>query len=445
MKAAWELKKVRAFAGLAIMTGTLGFTALTGSGGVAQADPLTNNGSVTTTALVNVGADVTQDLFDAYAGASQPGTATTQFFTPISAGAAANNITIQSFDASPQGGTTTAPGSITTVVGGPTFDRPNSSTAGIQALQDSLNFSTLGGFENSSGSATNTQVDVQGQIAFARSARALKTTSGDGPTDLTGIPYARDGLGVLYYDGAGDGAVKSLTYADLKSLYTSSSGHITIPSTSDTLYAFLTISGSTPRSNLETVLGVTDSAANTAALATGTGDNNITQNSGNAFYSAVQTLEAAHPNSDVVIPISAGSWEGQADGTGFDRSNLARGAGVDLVDITNQAGTDIGKPYTGTAPGATPVAGSETPSTTYYEDLSDSTASFPTWGYDIYTIVPTAALAGFGGNAAIKSLFDGSTSVLCSSAAQTIAHEFGFDSLTSSEGTCGSTTNTGNS
>jgi hypothetical protein len=445
MKATWGLGKVRALAVLAISAGTLGFTVVSGSGGTAQADPLTNNGSVTTTALVNVGADVTQDLFDAYAGASQPGTATTQFFTPLSAGASANNITIQSFDASPQGGTTTAPGSITTVVGGPTFDRPNSSTAGIQALQDSINFSTLGGFENSSGSATNTPVDVQGQISFARSARALKTTSGDGPTDLTGLPYARDGLGILYYDGAGDGAVKNLTYGDLKSLYTSSSGEITIPSTSDTLYGFITIAGSTPRSNLETVLGVTDAAANTAALATGTGDNNITQNSGNAFYAAVQTLEAAHPNSDVVIPISAGSWEGQANGEGFDRSNLARGAGVDLVDITNQAGTDIGKPYTGTAPGATPVAGSETPSTLYYQDLSDSTASDPTWGYDLYTIVPTADLGSFGGNAAIKSLFDGSTSVLCSSAAQTIAHEFGFDSLTGSEGTCGSTTNTGNS
>jgi hypothetical protein len=147
----------------------------------------------------------------------------------------------------------------------------------------------------------------------------------------------------------------------------------------------------------------------------------------------------------VVIPISAGSWEGQANGEGFDRSNLARGAGVDLVDITNQDNVDIGKPYTGTPPGATPVLGAETPSTLYYQDASDTTGSFPTWGYDIYTIVPTSDLSGFGSNAAIISLFDGSGSVLCSTGAQQTAHLFGFDSLTGAEGTCGSTTNVGNS
>lgn len=465
MKAVSEQRKVRLLAGLAVATGTLGVTTLFGVGGVggvAGADPLTNNGSPTTTALVGVGADVTQDLFDAYAGASQPGTATTQFFTPLTAGASANNITIQSFDASPQGGTTTAPGSITTVVGGPTFDRPNSSTAGIAALQDSINYGTLGGFENSSGSATGTQVDVQGQIAFARSARAVKVTSGDGASDLTGIPYARDGLGILYYDGVGDGAVENLSWSDLQQLYTSATGTITIPGTSDTLYGFLPISGSTPRSNLETVLGgISDATASAAALASGitTGNgyaiaaNNVTQNSGNSFFSAAQELESLHPGSDVVIPISSGSWIGQADGTGFDRSNLARGAGtigsgapvVNLVDITDKAGTNIGLPYTGTAPGATPVAGAEVPNTTYYQDQPDITASDPNWGYNLYTVVPTSDLAGFGGNAAIKALFDGSGSVLCSSGAQTIAHEFGFDTLTAAEGTCGSTSNVGNS
>jgi len=60
-------------------------------------------------------------------------------------------------------------------------------------------------------------------------------------------------------------------------------------------------------------------------------------------------------------------------------------------------------------------------------------------------VVPTSKLSGFTADAALESLFAGSSSALCSSTAQATVHTFGFDSLTSSEGTCGSTTTTGNS
>ena len=69
---------------------------------------------------------------------------TTNFYTPIHSSAATNNKTIESFDANPPGGTTLNPGCITTKSVGPSFDRPNSTTAGIAALLDAVNGIGLG-------------------------------------------------------------------------------------------------------------------------------------------------------------------------------------------------------------------------------------------------------------------------------------------------------------
>jgi hypothetical protein len=398
---------------VAVTSGTLGLAGLIVTTGSAQADP------ASTTAFVGVGADVTQDLFAAYTGASPaPGysSATTTFYTPLHSSAATNNYTIASFDASPFGGTTTSPGCITTKTGGPSFDRPSSTTAGVAALLDSV---TNTGWENSSGSCTNASVSVTGQIDFARAARGPK---GSGTT-LTWIPYARDGLGILYYDH-GDGNLASLTTAELANLYSQPTGQATI--NGDTVDACLPISGSTPRSNLEAAIGVSDATAQTAAAAVGCA--NITQNSGNAFWTFASGLAGSPNQVDAVIPISAGSWESQANGVAVDRSASARTNGVDLASITDGSSV-LGQPYTGTAP-------SEAPNTTYYQSTK--------YGYNLYTVVPTSDVSGFFVNAAIESLFSGSSSAICSSAAQTTAHTFGFDSLTAGEGTCGSITTEGN-
>jgi len=402
----------RVAAALGLASGTIGLAALIVAGsGPAGADP------ASTTAFVGVGADVTQDLWAAYTGASPaPGysTAATTFYTPLHSSAATDDYTVASFDAQPFGGTTTSPGCITTKTGGPSFDRPSSTTAGVAALLDSVNNV---GFENTSGSCTNATVSVTGQIDFARAARGPK---GSGTT-LTWIPYARDGLGVLYYDHGGS-TISSLTTAQLASLYSSSTGQATIDGV--TVDACLPIAGSTPRSNLESAIGVSDATAQTAASAVGCSA--ITQNSGNSFYSFASALPSG---TDAVIPISSGSWESQANAVAADRSNLARAGGVNLASITDGA-TVLGQPYTGTAP-------NEVPNTTYYQNTK--------YGYNLYTVVPTADVSGFFANAAIENLFVGTSSTLCSSAAQTTAHTFGFDSLTASEGTCGSTTTEGNS
>jgi len=88
----------------------------------------------------------------------------------------------------------------------------------------------------------------------------------------------------------------------------------------------------------------------------------------------------------------------------------------------------FGLPYTGTAP-------NEVPNTTYYQS---------SYGYNVFTVLPTSSISGSFADQALQSLFVGSSSALCSSANQATVHTFGFDSLTGSEGTCGSTTLTGN-
>ena len=389
---------------IALASGTAGLATLVSITSNAQADPSF------VSAYAGVGADVTQDVYAGLSGASPaPPSPVVNWNTPLHSSGATNNRTIDSFDANPLGGTTSNPGCVTTKLGGPSFDRPNSTTAGLAAL---LAAQTGSGFLNSSASCTGTAVNTVGQIDFARAARGPKTSG----TTLTFIPFARDGLGVVYFDHS-TGHIASLTTAQLTALYSSSTGTSTIGG--DTVFACLTISGSTPRSNLEAAIGVSDSTANTAANAAGC--NNLIQNSANSFYSFASGLSLG---SDAVVPISSGSWISQANGLAVDRSNLARAGGADLAAIDS-----LGKPYSGSAP-------SELPNTTYYQSAQ--------YGYNVYTVVPTSKLSGFTQDAALESLFVGSGSSLCSSLEQGIVNNFGFDSLTGTEGTCGSTTQTGN-
>ena len=406
MKFFLRTRSIGIVAALAVASGTAGLASLTAlSGPSAQADPLS------TTAEVGVGADVTQDLYDGLSGASAPNSTATNFFLPLHADNANDNTTIQSFDAFPQGGSTLNPGCITTKTGGPAFDRPNSSTAGIAALNAEISGS---GFENVSASCTNATVNVTGQIDFARSARGPKSTG----TTLTFVPFGRDAVAYLYYDH-GDNKLSTLTTAQLKGLY---GGTITTIS-GDTVKPCLTITGSTPRSNLEAAIGVSDATAEATAKAAGC--DQIQQNSGNAFWTFAKTLTS----DDAVLPISSGDWIAQNNGTAVDESATARANGVTVGSVTDGT-TVLGLPYTGSG---TSLA----PNTTYYQSTS--------YGYNLYTVLPTDVLSGFNEDTSLVDLFTTSSAVMCQTTAQGIVHQFGFDSLTSAEGTCGSTTTTGNS
>jgi hypothetical protein len=412
MKFFLRTRSIRIVAALAVASGTAGLASLTAlSGPSAQADPVSTN------AEVGVGADVLQDVFEGLSGAAAPNTTSTQFFLPIHSGGGSDNTTIESFDAFPSGGSTLTPGCITTKTGGPAFDRPNSTTNGITALSDEVN--GVGWEDTSNTSCTNALVSLTGQIDFARAARGPKS----GGTTLTFAPFARDAVAYLYFDH-GDGALNSLTTAQLKSLY---SGGITTIS-GDTVKPCLTITGSAPRSNLETAIGDSDSVAQPIAHAAGC--DQIQQNSGNAFYSFASTLPSG---TDAILPISAGDWIGQANGVAVDESATARANGITVGAVTDGA-TNLGLPTTGTAPNLAA-------NTTYYQDTS--------YGYNVYTVLPTDVLSGFGEDAALVSLFTNTSTLpansaaICQTTEQGIIHQFGFDSLTSAEGSCGSTTTKG--
>jgi len=191
------------------------------------------------------------------------------------------------------------------------------------------------------------------------------------------------------------------------------------------VYGCLPFSGTTPRSNLEKALGLSSSTTGYS------GCNNLVQNSGNSFSSFANGLGT---NDDAVVPISVGSWIGQANGLAVDRiSDVLGNSDYGLASI-NDNGTVLGQPTTGTAPHLAS-------NTTYYQD-QDGTSGGGYWGYDLYTVVPTSDVSGRYTNAIIESLFAGTSSVLCSTAAQTEVNDFGFDSLQSDETgsyTCGDT------
>ena len=159
---------------------------------------------------------MTQDVYDAFSGASAPDSSTTHFFIPSQSLPADDNTTIESFDAFPQGGSTLNPGCITTKTGGPSFDRPNSSTDGIAALTDEVNGTR---WENSSASCTGATVSVTGQINFARAARGPKKQAPSSPLR----PFARDA--VAYITTTTAIGLNSLTTAQLKSLYSGTHHH----------------------------------------------------------------------------------------------------------------------------------------------------------------------------------------------------------------------------
>jgi hypothetical protein len=414
MKSFLRTRSIRIVAALAVASGTAGLASLTVlSGPTAQADPLS------TTAEIGVGADVTQDVYAGLSGAGAPNTTTTRFFTPLHATATNHSTTIESFDAFPSGGSTLNPGCITTKTGGPSFDRPNSTTAGIAALNAAISGS---GYENASGSCTNALVSTTGQINFARAARGPKTTG----NTLTFVPFARDAVAYAFFHKTANASLETLTTAQLKSLY---SGTLTTIGGA-TIKPCLTITGSAPRSNLESAIGVTDTTAEATAKAAGC--DQIQQNSGNAFNTFAKTLASG---TDAIVPISAGDWIGQADGFAVDESGAARTAGVDLGSVTDGS-TALGKPYTGS--GSSLAA-----STTYFQSTS--------YGYNLNTVIPTSDLSGFNADLSLVDLFvntatsPSNNAAICQPAEQTIVKDFGFDSLTAAEGSCGSKTTTGNS
>lgn len=402
--------------------------------GAAQADP------TFVAAKVGVGSDTIQDIIDAYAGAEPFTGPNEKLTTPLLD--TVNNAMLASFDAVPFGGSPSAPGCITTRLGGPSLDRPNGSSNGVQALRASSGSgSNAAGptfWQASSGSCTGAAVNVSGDIDFARSSRGPNTTG----TNLTFIPFARDGLTYALFQAASDtNNIGALTTAQLASIYnsTAAGGGATIGT--ETVKGCLPQSGSGTRSFWEGAIGVADSAADAEATASACNGTtaNIEENNANSFYNFAHTNAVANSVA-FIIPFSAGSWIAQANGVSTDNSANGRSPASGPAVVLGDPNGTAGGPTTGTAPNLAPNAA-------YYQDA--------TFGRDLFVVTPTNKISGLSRDKGLTALVAGSTSQICGTAAQNTAHSFGFDSLNSSDSTktaagatvfllCGDTTDQAN-
>jgi hypothetical protein len=380
-----------------------------------------------TSAYTGVGSDTIQDVMNAFGGASPypGGSATSTYYIPLHSSAASGSKSVSSFDAIPQGGTASAPGCITTKLGGPSFDRPNGSGNGIAALSHAVDPNAANNtWEASTASCTGALVNVAGQIDFARSSRGPNNTTTNA---LTYIPFSRDGVSYAYIQH-GTHDISQLTTAQLTSLYNGGSGTISVGG--DTVRACLDQTGSGTVAFFLGAIGVTVANAQTAATNSGCfSGTGLEENGGDAFLTKANSINMTD---DYVVMFSAGSWIAQANGTALDRSSSARGAGVDLGNPDSIGGAGA-KPYTGTP-------GTEAPNPTYYNFSSGTTVG--TYGRNLYIVVPTAKI-GITGDAGLKSLFVGGSAAICAAGAQSTASSFGFLSLNGVVGTCGATTLTG--
>lgn len=370
------------------MTATLGTTFV---GGSAQADPKQ------LTAAVGVGSDTTQDVMNAMTGFTNGVN-----YTPIQSSSASGYRQVISFDAVPPAGVADA--CITPKVGGPTFARPNGSGAGKNALSRAQDGTKYGN------AACGGVQDVSGLVDFARSSAG--PTTGDVGTDLTYVPFGRDGVSFAYYRAAGS-PVTSLTRAQLTTLFTT--GATTIGGVRILPCGIQTSSGTYKFWN--TVTTATTTQENTATtecnnlLGVGT---RAEENDGTALKARGDAAEAATAGTEVIIGFSAGSF--------IAKSNLvapgAPPATVGIGSIDDGAGV-ITSPVTGAAPNLAP-------NSTFYASTI--------YGRNVYNIFPTAVIASAIGNSDLKTLFVGSTSAMCTNGA-TIA-KFGFQTIS----TCGDTT-----
>jgi hypothetical protein len=421
MKRLW-LTKLGRVAGLVAFASTALFVV---DGGVATvpagADP------AFTTSYVGVGSDTIQDVMNALGGASPypGGTAASTYYIPIHSSAATGSKSISSFDAIPQGGSASAPGCVTSKLGGPSFDRPNGSGNGIAALSHAVDPNPANNtWQAPTASCTGALVNVAGQIDFARSSRGPNNTTTNA---LTYIPFSRDGVSYAYIKH-GTQDITQLTTAQLTALYNGGSGTINVGG--DTVRACLAQTGSGTVSFFLGAIGVSVANAQTAATNSGCFTApGLEENGADSFLTKANSINVTD---DYVIMFSAGSWISQANGVALDRSAAGRAGGVDLGNPDSIGGVGA-KPYTGTAP-------NELPNPTFYNFTSGTTVG--TYGRNLYVVVPTNKI-GITGDAGLKSLFVGGSAAICAAGAQTTINTFGFLSLNGVVGTCGATTLTG--
>lgn len=264
-------------------------------GAPAQADPTTFK------TWAGVGSDTTQDVLNALVGGS---------------GVTSKAGSYNAF------GTAT----ITTKSGGPEFNRPSGSGAGVQALSYSVNGQPYNG------------VTITGQVDFARSSSGPAAGTGNG---LTYIPFARDGVSYAYKGSKT--AIGALSTSQLNQVY-SANTPVTINGVKVT--GVLPQSASGTRKFFLAAIGVTTVGSTVVQTSSPENDGTI--------------LTATNS----IVPFSAAQWIAQYNG----------------VTTKTIAGTNLGRPN---AVAPTVANGTkQAPNPTFY-----NTGAF---GRYVYNVVPTS-------------------------------------------------------
>jgi len=336
-------------------------------------------------AFVGVGSDTTQDVLNAFAGFAG-GTN----FTPVQTTAATGQRQLISFDA-------TGSDCIISRTGGGTFNRPNGSTGGRRALSRSLTGTTYGNALCGPAAGSN----VSGQVQFARSSSG--PAGGDVGTDLTYVPFGRDGVSFAYYRTDGS-PVTTLTRAQLTSLFTT--GTQTIDGVRIVPCGIQTASGTYGFWNTVTTATAAQENTATADCQALPGINRLQENDGEELKLLGDQADTAVNGTQVVTGFSAGAFIAKSNGVAAPTPP----AGVGIGSISNDGnGNNLGSPIAGTAPNLTPSA-------TFFAN--------GTFGRTVFNVVPTALIGSAFGNADLKSMFSGPTSAVCQATAT--VQTFGF-------------------
>lgn len=307
-------KSVLSLAG-AVAVGTVALGLIGSSAAVADPGSATDYRT-----YAAVGSDTTQSVWNGLAN-----------------GSGAVNPSVASWDAFPPAPSAT----IKTKSTGPSFNRPQGSGAGVQALSASFDASN----NNYQG------VNIKNQVDFARSSSGAAK---DG-TDLTYLPFARDAVSLAVKSSA-TGSV-NVTTQQLANIYTCVAGAntVTVGSTAVTVNPKLPQASSGTRSFFLKAIGV----ANPGSCVTTVG----AENDGGQFTT----------NGDV-IPFSAAQWIGQKNGVA---SNTIINGQV-LASVNGQA------PTTGSGTNLTPGA-------LYGSTSTEPSTAAGTFARDTYNVVATSA------------------------------------------------------
>jgi hypothetical protein len=433
--------KIGRVAVAAAILGTGAATLITAPG--AGADPAQLDAGV----LKGFGSDTIQEITNAFAGSDN-----NIGYVPLLATANAAGTQKQgliSFDAlnaaSPTNLCTTAK------LGAGAIYRPNGSGEGRAAVSRTIDGGTWGTTKAGVTPGSCNNKSVAGMVDFARSSGG--PGGSDTGTDLTYVPFARDGVSFAWATAGGVSTpVTSLTQPQINSIYTAAATGTPTQINGVTVFACGIQSGSGTASFWLGVTG-TDSSHETAATSvcnasttTTVGGGRIEENTMSSLQAKADALTAGGTFAgqtvsagpvEVIVGFSAGNFISQANGVTKSTFPATTTFGIGSIS-NNGTGTNLGSPVTGSAPNMAP-------SSTFFGDTK--------FGRNVYYVLDSLKVNAAGNTfLALKNMFvsntapgvtiggmaAGHTAEVCSAAAQLTVNKFGFMSLDAN--TCGNPT-----